>query len=70
MITGHQRFALGVSNIAPKRTLEDKEFSESEINKESFITIQTIWFPEGYILPHERPVNYTEIRDLLNLSDE
>lgn len=70
VIAGHQRFALGVSNIAPRRTLEDTELSESETNKESFITIQTVWFPEGYILPHERPVNYTEIRNMLNLDDE
>jgi hypothetical protein len=35
--------------------------------EERFIAIEAIWFPAGYILPHERPMNYKEIRNMLNL---
>lgn len=31
------------------------------------LELHVIWFPEGYILPYERPVNFQEIRDVLNL---
>lgn len=62
MIYGQQRFALGVSYIAPQRSS-----SLAILNK--FVTIQAIWFPDGYILPHERPVNYVEIRNMLDLDD-
>ena len=68
-IDGHQRFALGVSYIAPSRTLDNSDDLEPE-SEERFIVIQAIWFPAGYILPHERPMNYTEIRTMLNLDDE
>lgn len=71
-IDGHQRFALGVSYIAPSRTLENSgdllpKAKELESKVEQFISIQAIWFPGGYILPHERPMNYKEMRNMLNL---
>lgn len=31
------------------------------------LQLLVIWFPEGYILPYERPVNFQEIREVLNL---
>lgn len=31
------------------------------------IEIWVVWFPEGYVLPNERPVNYQEIRKVLKL---
>lgn len=65
-IDGRQRFALGVSYIAPPRTL-GASGNLTPKSAERFISIQAIWFPAGYILPHERPVNYKEIRNMLNL---
>lgn len=32
-----------------------------------WLKLLVIWFPEGYILPYERPVNFQEIREVLNL---
>lgn len=60
-ISGKQRFALGVSRIRFEEEGDDID--------DPFVRIKVIWFPEGYILPHERPVNYTEIRKMLNLDD-
>ena len=66
MIIDHnQKFALGVSYV--DRVEEMHSWSESVENS---VTLQAVWFPKGYILPHERPVNYQEIRELLNLQDE
>lgn len=31
------------------------------------VTLWVAWFPQGYVLPHERPVNYQEIRKVLKL---
>lgn len=61
IIARNQRFALGVVNIDMAK--------ESGI-PENIVTLQAVWFPKGYILPHERPVNYQEIRKLLNLEEE
>lgn len=62
MIIGrNQRFSLGVVNI-------DMANKDSGI-PENVVTLQGVWFPKGYILPHERPVNFNEIRGLLNLKD-
>jgi hypothetical protein len=35
--------------------------------KKDAVEIWVVWFPEGYVLPHERPVNYQEIRKVLKL---
>jgi len=31
------------------------------------VNLWILWFPEGYVLPHERPVNFHEIRKVLKL---
>ena len=62
IIDSKQRLAIGVSDIEPK----DEKMGVAV----DYVTLQAVWFPEGYILPHERPVNYQEIRELLNLEDD
>lgn len=32
-----------------------------------WLKLLVVWFPDGYILPYERPVNFQEIRSVLNL---
>jgi hypothetical protein len=49
------RFSLVVKDIVPR----DQNMKDVEI--------WVVWFPEGYVLPDERPVNYQEIRKVLKL---
>lgn len=60
------RLALGVSYVAPKRSMQSDTGKGLE-NGERYIEIKAMWFPKNYILPNERPVNYKEIRDLLDV---
>jgi len=53
------RFSLVVKDIVP-RVEDGKEGAKN-------VEIWVVWFPEGYVLPHERPVNYQEIRKVLKL---
>jgi hypothetical protein len=62
IISRHQRFAIGVSNVDLAEEMDG--------GTENRVTLQAVWFPKGYILPHERPVNYQEIRDLLELDED
>ena len=47
------RFSLIVKDVPPDR--------------KNVLEIWVTWFPEGYVLPSERPVNYQEIRKVLKL---
>jgi hypothetical protein len=53
------RFSLVVKDIVPR--VEDGKEDEKNVE------IWVLWFPEGYVLPHERPVNFQEIRKVLKL---
>jgi len=55
VIDKEHRFSLVVKDIVNRdRNRKDVE-------------IWVVWFPESYVLPHERPVNYQEIRKVLKL---
>ena len=62
------RFALVVGNI----NLDSKcYYPNSPVNRAA-VSCQTLdlwvtWFPPHYVLPQERPVNFQEIRNILNL---
>lgn len=60
--TNH-RFAIVVKDMFLDEDLPGG-VPEDWINRVSF---WVVWFPEGYVLPHERPVNYQEIRKVLKL---
>jgi hypothetical protein len=51
-IDAHHRFSVVLDRMDQKR----KRFS-----------LRLIWFPKGYITPRERPINYREMRKILDL---
>lgn len=65
IISRNQRFAISVKNVD---LIE--EMKSGSTGAENRVTLQAVWFPKGYILPHERPVNYKELRDLLELNGD
>ena len=65
IISRNQRFAITVKNVD---LVEDWESAIGDA--ENRVTLQAVWFPKGYILPHERPVNFKELRNLLKLADD
>ena len=65
IISRNQRFAISVKNVDLV-----KDWESGLTDAENRVTLQAVWFPKGYILPHERPVNYKELRDLLKLKDD
>ena len=64
IISRNQRFAISVKNVDLV-----EEWESGATDAENRVTLQAVWFPKGYILPHERPVNYKDLRDLLKLKD-
>jgi hypothetical protein len=54
-IDGHHRFSVGLDRMD---------------QKEMRVSLRLIWFPKGYITPRERPINYREIRKILDLGEE
>jgi hypothetical protein len=65
IISRNQRFAISVKNVDLV-----EEWESGSTDAENRVTLQAVWFPKGYILPHERPVNYKELRDLLKLKGD
>lgn len=66
VISRNQRFAIGVKNV----DLVENWQSGLSPKAENRVTLQAVWFPKGYILPRERPVNFRELRNLLKLKDD
>jgi len=56
IVDKYHRFSLVVKDVLPP-----------DQKKKDAVEIWVVWFPEGYVLPHERPVNYQEIRKVLKL---
>jgi hypothetical protein len=44
-----------------------KAVSISDNEQDNLVDVSVVWFPPGYILSHERPFNYQEIRKVLKL---
>jgi len=61
IVDRYHRFSLVVKDIVPR--LSETAPGGDEKNVEIWV----LWFPEGYVLPNERPVNYQEIRKVLKL---
>lgn len=51
----HHRFSVGLDRMD---------------QNEKRVSLRLIWFPKGYITPRERPINYREIRKILDLEEE
>ncbi|MEJ2321572.1 MAG: hypothetical protein P8Z31_04265 [Gammaproteobacteria bacterium] len=57
------RFALFIHDV-----YDANKDDSNDDDQERFVELSVVWFPPGYILPHERPFNYREIRTILNLN--